>query len=402
MIRDRVADIERRSDGRLTLIAGNARCFVVDEAVLCIGNLPASELREFIGMPAYFHSPYPCREVVNEVRDAASVGIVGTSLSAVDVIASLHDFGYQGQVTAFSRRGYLPSVRSPRDSDFNLRWFTRENIDAIAVSQQGKLRLRDLVSLLCKDIDERAGCRLSLQDILGTGTHPIEHFESEIRLARQGERHWQSVLYRANDIVDYAWSRLAPADRKMFDDQYRHIFMSRRIAIPLVNAQKFLAMLKSGRLSVKSMVTNVSTRSGGFEITFAPESGSPSIQVERLINATGICVDLSRSDDPLIRNLLARGIAVQSEFGGVRQDFESLRLLSAENTLSTAISLLGSLGVGTFFWTNAMSVNARLAGKLAQGIAERAKLAASDPGSASGPARSRLEAPVVPVDITND
>jgi uncharacterized NAD(P)/FAD-binding protein YdhS len=257
------------------------------------------------------------------------------------------------------------------------------------------LRLRDLISLLCKDIDERAGSNLSLQDIVGTGRDPIEHFESEIRLAEQGERHWQSVLYRANDIIDYAWSRLAPPDRKEFDVRYRHIFMSRRIAIPIVNAIKVLAMLKRGQLSVKSMVTGVSSCADGFEIRFVPHNGPTSVHVERLINATGMCVDVTQSDDLLLGKLLARGIAAQSEFGGVRQDFDSLRLLSAGNTLSTPISLLGSLGVGTFFWTNAMSVNARLALKLAQGVVRRAKSGDDGQRGASVPVLSGLEAPVV-------
>jgi uncharacterized NAD(P)/FAD-binding protein YdhS len=388
LINEAVVDMAGTDYGAVVLRTERGLRFTTDEALLCIGNLPSSQFRALEGVPGYLSSPYPCREMVRSLADADHVGIAGTSLSALDAIASLHDCGFRGQITAFSRRGHLPSVRSAVSSPVELRHFTRDGIDALPRDHDGCVRLPDLVELLRRDIEARTGAPFRLEEALAAGATPAEYLTHEIEVAGRGERHWQSVLYQANEVIDHAWHRLSLQDRREFDERHRHQFMVRRIAVPLVNAKKVLAMLQSGQLAVRSDVSTVRAGgSGGFDIEFRV-SGTDRrslLHVDRLVNATGMCVDVTRSGDVLIRQLVSRGLMAPCEFGGVRQHFGDLRLKGRDEADGDAspvppgrvpvISLLGSLGVGTCFWTNAMSVNSRLASRIVDALQRRAVVA---------------------------
>ncbi|HEX5685526.1 MAG TPA: FAD/NAD(P)-binding protein [Ideonella sp.] len=386
LINEAVVDLVPTDYGAVVLRTERGLRFTADEALLCIGNLPSSQFRALEGAPGFLPSPYPCREMVRSLADADHVGIAGTSLSALDAIVSLHDSGFRGQVTAFSRRGHLPSVRSDVSSPVALRWFTLEGIDALPRDAGGCVRLHDLIELLRRDIEARTGVPFRLEEALAVGATPAEYLAHEIEIARRGERHWQSVLYQANEVIDHAWHRLSLPDRRFFDEHHRHLFMVRRIAVPLVNAEKVLAMLCRGQLEVRGDVSAVRAVGGGFAIEFnAAVTGRRSLlRVDRLVNATGMCVDVTRSDDVLIRQLVSRGLMAPCEFGGVRQHFDDLRLKGRDEADGDAsppsgrapvVSLLGSLGVGTCFWTNAMSVNSRLAGRIVDALQHRAIVA---------------------------
>ncbi|UXH77467.1 FAD/NAD(P)-binding protein [Roseateles amylovorans] len=420
LIGEAVVDLVPTDFGATVLHTARGLRFTADEVVLCSGNLASSQYRDLVGQRGYLPSPYPCREMVKALAEADHVGIAGTSLSALDAIVSLHDSGFRGQITAFSRRGHLPSVRSDVSSPVTLRWFTREGIDALRCDAHGHVALDDLVHLLRLDIEARTGEPFDLTQALAHGATPAEYLAGEIEIARRGERHWQSVLYQTNEVIDHAWHRLSLADRRRFVAHHRHLFLVRRIAVPLVNAEKVLSMLRSGQLAVRGDVVAVTARREGFDINFGARDDAhhsahrltpppaSTCHVDHLVNATGMCVDVTRSDDPLIRQLVARGLMTPCEFGGVRQQFEDLRLIGrhrdgegagdahsqraplAAQRWEPVVSLLGSLSVGTCFWTNAMSVNARLADRVVDAVLARAC-------GALAPTAGTSIAPILPV-----
>src|SRR5690606_38031989 len=85
------------------------------------------------------------------------------------------------------------------------------------------------------------------------------------------------------------------------------------------------------------------------------------LSVRHVIDATSFSLDVSTSEDPLIRQLLDSGTACADPHGGIALDYDTGCLLDARGQVQKTISLLGSLAVGTYFWTLSMDVNARLA-----------------------------------------
>jgi hypothetical protein len=145
------------------------------------------------------------------------------------------------------------------------------------------------------------------------------------------------------------------------------------VTFPIENARTLQALLRTKQLNVIggfSGVTHDNAKSG-FRIQLQPTllAGMPGlepppaslIKADVVINATSFSSDAARSDIPLLRRLLDKGMALADEFGGLKLDFATGYLLSANGKIDPRITVLGTLACGTYFWTNSMDINARLA-----------------------------------------
>lgn len=155
------------------------------------------------------------------------------------------------------------------------------------------------------------------------------------------------------------------AEKRLFQASVKALWYSYRVSFPLENARKIREYMRLDRMSVFGGLTAIRQRAddGVFELKIADrKSGFRStIECDVVINATSYSTDVLQTDDALVRNLLRRRLAQPNEFGGFELDFDSGRLVPPNNAHIRGISVLGSLAAGTYFWTNAMDVNARLA-----------------------------------------
>jgi uncharacterized NAD(P)/FAD-binding protein YdhS len=98
-----------------------------------------------VGAAGYVRDPYPLRQSLAEVPEQARVAIVGSGLTAVDVVMALRARGHQGPITLVSRHGLLPAVRRP-PARHDLRHLTVPRLEALA-SRNGGLGLVDVLAL---------------------------------------------------------------------------------------------------------------------------------------------------------------------------------------------------------------------------------------------------------------
>ena len=99
-----VAGLRRLRD-RYALSFRGAPPAAYDHVALCVGNLPPALPCEAVGAldyPRYIADPWH-EPGLAEVAPEAPVAIVGTGLTAVDVVLSLLDQGHTGPITAISR-----------------------------------------------------------------------------------------------------------------------------------------------------------------------------------------------------------------------------------------------------------------------------------------------------------
>src|SRR3954454_21974035 len=88
-----VTDCTEIDDG-VMLIAGLEH-HAFDSVFLALGDLPSTDYTEFLGLPNYVHSIWePSR--MDGIAPEARVGILGTSLTAVDVLLSLDERSHVG------------------------------------------------------------------------------------------------------------------------------------------------------------------------------------------------------------------------------------------------------------------------------------------------------------------
>lgn len=212
-----------------------------------------------------------------------------------------------------------------------------------------------------------------MTDVLGADLPAQEALTNEIAKAEQGERIWQVVSAATNDIIDKVWHLMPPSERSEYYTRWRSLWMARRATFPLQNAQKLQHYFKEGTLHVLNGFQHCVYDDYSRKFTICAETvkdqPASEYHFDYVINATSFSLDASRTNDPLVTQLLNREHALVDPFGGLKLDYETGCILDARGEIQPTISLLGSLAVGTYFWTISMDVNARLALSQARRIA---------------------------------
>jgi uncharacterized NAD(P)/FAD-binding protein YdhS len=302
---------------------------------------------------------------VKVIDKAATVGVVGTSLSAIDVVLSLMDAGHQGHVFCVSRSGLLPRVRSVFDKTYALRVTTKEKIQRIH-RENSRLRLSDVLAVFRDELDAAVEGRFDFSVIVDRCASAIEFLETEIADADLGPRIWQSVGYAFNEFIDYLWHLLDEDEKLRYKRDFHRLWIYNRVSFPRASAERLLNLLKSNRLSVLGGYVGVEAVQGSYELRLAPdpsrvEAEERRLRCDYLVNATGCSTDVTTAEVPLIKNLLRKGLAQPDAHGGFKLDYATGCLLEGDGTANPSFTVLGSLSTGAYFWTNSVPINARLA-----------------------------------------
>ncbi len=123
-LEDLLADSVQRSEGRLRIVTGDVtalsdqpdgveigiegqQVLKARAAVLATGHRPPS-----VSSGAYRGNPWR-EDNIEDLPNDASVLLIGTSLTMIDVMVSLMERGHTGRITALSRRGLVPHSHPP-------------------------------------------------------------------------------------------------------------------------------------------------------------------------------------------------------------------------------------------------------------------------------------------------
>jgi uncharacterized NAD(P)/FAD-binding protein YdhS len=263
-----------------------------------------------------------------------------------------------------SRGGMLPAVRGPLH-DLTLTHVTRAAVALVTDRGRRPLRWATLLRWLQLELEQH-GASLSWERDFPAWVEPEEHLTAQIAAAESTTRLWQSVGEALNPMIEVLWHHLAAEDRQLFFDRFVSRFMSYWVPIPLVTARRVLGLISAGRLEVARDLQGVARAAEGYALRL----GDRVADFEFVINATGTPRHLSESDSPLVDALLRQGTIAPHPHGGVRVDFESLRVLGADGRLDPSLYALGNLTSGTHLFTSTLEQNLEKADRLAARIVE--------------------------------
>jgi uncharacterized NAD(P)/FAD-binding protein YdhS len=305
--------------GRLLLADGSLDA---DIAVVAAGNPPPVPPVPMPSSPRCITDPW-APGALDAVADGSPVVIVGTGLTMLDAALSVTGGNPRTVVRAVSRHGLLPHAhRRPAAPDHAL-WLPAFSGD------DDPLRLADL---LCQ---VRAATR-----------------------ARPGR--WQEVIDGLRPHVPDLWQRLPDRDKQLF---LRHVAryweVHRHRAAP-ATAARITALRRTGRLSVlPGRVTEVAETTGtgpddSLRVRIDQGTATAEITAGWLVNATGPDIDVTRSADPLIRDLLAQGMARPGPLGLGLDASPEGAVLDASGTPGSALFTLGPPLRGLYYETTAI------------------------------------------------
>jgi uncharacterized NAD(P)/FAD-binding protein YdhS len=110
LIRQRV-DSATPDGNRVTLQTEHGQRVTVHYTVLCVGAGRPTDTYALAGAPGFVCDPYPLSGSLVGIDAAQEVGVIGSGLTAVDVVLALAARGHQGRIRLLSRSGLLPMVR---------------------------------------------------------------------------------------------------------------------------------------------------------------------------------------------------------------------------------------------------------------------------------------------------
>ncbi|WP_368563066.1 FAD/NAD(P)-binding protein [Pseudoxanthomonas sp. UTMC 1351] len=277
--------------------------------LLAVGNaskpLPA---RGAGALPAGAVIPAWDFDAVKAIPVNASVCIVGSGLSMVDSALSLADNGHRGNIHVLSRHTLLPLSHSKHAvADFDTQQLLAMNL---------RQRMRFL--------------RAAARDAAVQGLP------------------WQAVMERIRPLGQTLWQSLSVADQRRF---LRHVVrlwdVHRHRIAPQVHA-RIKELQISGQLEQhRGRLDAVMPIGACVRLVLRQHDGRDQpLDVDRIINATGVEMRAQTMRNPLLLELLGSGHAQAGPHGiGLRTDRDGA-LLNAQGQPQPRLMVIGSLRIG--------------------------------------------------------
>ncbi len=258
----------------------------------------------------------------------APVTVIGTGLTAVDVLLRLRETGHRGIITAVSRHGVFPTRHAP---------YTPLATSAIP---------------------------------LDTPATAVDYLRA-IRTAIRSGAEWRAAIDSLRDATNQLWLRLPLSERKRFRRhlQRRWDVVRHRMAPPIAKAVQ--SELDAGTLVIRQgRVSAVTLQNGQACVALETHSGTAAFTTARAINCTGPSLNYRRVHSPLLKKLFANGIATPGPLGvGLRTNRDGA-LIDNLNRASENLFTLGPSRQGTLLESIAIPEIRQQAVRLAQTLAE--------------------------------
>ncbi|HEY7881423.1 MAG TPA: FAD/NAD(P)-binding protein [Streptosporangiaceae bacterium] len=292
-----------------------------DLAILATGNRPPAPPVAFPDSPWCIADPW-APGALDAVRDGRPVVILGTGLTMLDVAITV-TADPRATVRAVSRHGMLPQVHRGLGGPADAIWLPALS-DAVA-----PVRLPELLWQVRSAMASRPN-------------------------------HWQDVVDAVRPHVPSLWRRLPDRDKRLFVRHVARYWEVHRHRMPPATARRLTELRCTGRLSVlRGRVTEITgvpaaRAAERLRIRVEQDASGTDLAAGWLINATGPGPDVTRTSDPLLRDLLARGLARPDPLRlGLDAALDGA-LLDAAGTPATSLFTLGPTLRGVRYETTAI------------------------------------------------
>jgi uncharacterized NAD(P)/FAD-binding protein YdhS len=292
-----------------TLSLADGTTLTADAVVLATGNFNPAALpgisEEVTRRGVYRHSAWEDATYENLPVDAP-ITLIGTGLTAIDVLLRLRERGHRGIVTAISRHGIFPNRHAPYEP---------------------------------------------LAECIITGEPPAKAHEllHAVHQAIKAGKPWRAVVDSLRARTNELWLALSPAEQRRFR---RHLLrrwevVRHRMAPPI--ADHLDAELAAGTLvHHHGSLHAVTSAEGGATVQFRTNSANMvEVAAARVINCTGPDMNYHRVGSPLLNSLFAQGLIVDGPLGNGLWSDQHGALRTQDGTSSSVLFNVGPGRMGT-------------------------------------------------------
>lgn len=298
-----VATDIRTVGARAVVTLANGTTLSADAVVLATGNFDPAPLKgvseETVQRGVYCHSAWDDATYAALPPDAP-VTLIGSGLTAVDVILRLRETGHRGLITAVSRHGIFPTPHAPY-----------EPLAECVIADKPPAKARELLHAVHAAIRSGLPWRAVI-DSLRARTN-----ELWLALPLAEQRRFRRHLQRRWDVVRH---RMAPPVASLIEGELRSGTL----------------VLRQGSLEAVALDENAAL------VTARTAAGeSFTLTAQRVINCTGPAMNYRRVGSPLLESLFAQGLITAGPLGGGLWSNEDGALRSGDGSFSRVLFNVG-------------------------------------------------------------
>ncbi len=320
---DEAIDISR-SGTAWKVRLGVGREIEASAVVVALGVLrpapPGVAGADLLASPRYLADPWVPKSVLDD--DADEVLLLGSGLTMVDAATSMWRPGRR--FWALSRRGLVPRTHAP----------------------------------VCP-----------VPDIEVPRGSPVELLRALRSVSSDGR--WREAIDALRPHVRAVWQGWSSAERASFLRHLRPWWDVHRHRLAPAVARRLTTLMRGRELVVRAgEVTSLNLGRDGVEVLWRPRGArlTRRLWVEAVVNCAGLLGDLDRASDPLLRQLLSRGLICPDQSRlGAQVDLGS-RLIGASGNPQAGLYAVGPLTRGAFWEITSVPDIRHQAAEVAQAI----------------------------------
>lgn len=326
-----------------------------DRVVLATGNFDPAPLPHVDPRMAdsglYAHNAWTPSTYADLDRDAP-VTLIGSGLTAVDVLLRLRELGHRGAVTAVSRHGVLP----------------QRHAKYVPVDEPVLPAASPATSLA---------------------------YMRALRASIDSGVSWRAAIDSLRPVTNTLWLALSTREQRRFRRHLQHRWdvVRHRMAPPVADCID--AEIAAGTLVLQQgSLAGMQAQVGMALVTARTKHGLVAHRAARVINCTGPDMRYDRVASPLLASLFSQGLAVAGPLGGGFRCDERGALLDREGRSSSILSNLGPGRLGTLLESIAIPEIRDQAFALAERLAQEATPALGSARHVSAGSASEVAVPV--------
>jgi uncharacterized NAD(P)/FAD-binding protein YdhS len=317
--RDDALGVTRHGDGyRIATASGAA--LDADLVFLCLGNPPPAPFPDIAPSPRAITNVW-APGALDPIGANDRVLVIGTGATAVDVVIDLVHRGVRAPITMVSRRGLLPLIDAPAETD------------PAPLQDFPVPTARGIFAALLADTRAKVAAGLS----------------------------WQTTMDTFRTFIAELYADASEQERARFARHLRAIWMVHRHRLAPDVAELLDGLQRDGRLAViAGRIAAAAPAAAGYDVTIAKRGhgATTDLAADWILNCTGPEERYDRLDDPLVKCLLSTGQARPGPNGlGLDVD-QGCRLRDHAGRVQAGLYAIGPATRGSF-WEVTAATNIR-------------------------------------------
>lgn len=350
VIKEKVESIQMLANQQFRLTS-SSKVKDFDAVHLCIGGFAYKDSYHLADHPNFIINPFPVEKNLARIPKGATVGVIGTGLTGIDLFRYTSYSRPDLTVSFFSSSGRFKSLRGKADA-IEYHFFTTENIKRAKKENNGFIPLETYVEWFKKEAEYQ---QLSLRDNWeNSQLGSIASLKNELHDSKEIGA-IQNLLHDMSPFLPEIWMALTESDKQLFYDKYYEKWDKLRSSFPIATAKELISAWEKNKITVSDKLINVVKNNQSFTLIL---KGQEPQQVDYIINAAGaqrnVSFDMERM--PLLSQLLNERLLQPETFGGVQISLPNFSAISQRYGILPTLKVHGDLISGIQFGNNSVNM----------------------------------------------